>query len=180
MVMILDLNMWKNQMFYEPYDYGQYVDERERIHSIDDEETLKSENKTMFTYEWRANNTNPVTNETYLAGDMVMNSRFEDYPLGWKCVAFVPSLAAMICFVVLIWYFGRWHPTKDDPHGGRLKKRRKNRRPWLFRQFSRSSQRKVPVQTTKLTALSESKSPTIFGASNKSSYPLNYDCTTKL
>ena len=22
--MILDMNMWKNQMFYSPYNYGQY------------------------------------------------------------------------------------------------------------------------------------------------------------
>ncbi len=25
-VMILDMNMWKNQMFYKPYNYGQYED----------------------------------------------------------------------------------------------------------------------------------------------------------
>jgi len=25
MVMILDLNMWKNQLFYAPQDYGQYI-----------------------------------------------------------------------------------------------------------------------------------------------------------
>jgi hypothetical protein len=24
-VMILDLNMWKNQFFYQPEDYGQYI-----------------------------------------------------------------------------------------------------------------------------------------------------------
>ena len=26
-VMILDLNMWKNQLFYKPFDFGQYTDD---------------------------------------------------------------------------------------------------------------------------------------------------------
>lgn len=129
-------------MFYEPYDYGQYVDEREKIHSVKDRESLSSENSTMFTYDWRANNTNPLTNDSYLAGDSVMNSRFEGYALGLKCIAFVPSIAAAICFGVLVWHFGRWHPTRDDPHGGRLQKRRRKRRSWLMRQFSSPSRRK--------------------------------------
>ena len=30
-VMILDLNMWKNQIFYNPLEYGQYTDAEGRF-----------------------------------------------------------------------------------------------------------------------------------------------------
>ena len=31
LVMILDLNMWKNQIFYAPVDYAQSADEKGKI-----------------------------------------------------------------------------------------------------------------------------------------------------
>ena len=137
-------------MFYEPYDYGQYVDDRERVHTVKDDESLESENTTVFTYDWRATNINPLTNKTYLAGDSIVNSRFEGYALGLKCIAFVPSLAAFICFGLLISVFGRWKPTKNDPHGGRLKSRPKKRRSWLMRQFSGGRRRRPHVELLRM------------------------------
>ena len=47
-------------------------------------------------------------------------------PLRYKGLAFIPSLLAFTAIGVLVWYFGRWQPTMDDPHGGRLMRRRKH------------------------------------------------------
>ena len=80
-VLILDMNMWKNQIFYSPYEYGQYIAPDNRIHTVRDVYSLENHNETYLNYEWRRNNTNPLTNESYIAGDMVMNSRFYDIPL---------------------------------------------------------------------------------------------------
>jgi len=41
LVMILDLNMWKNQIFYEPLRYGQYVDGEGFIYTISDKQFLR-------------------------------------------------------------------------------------------------------------------------------------------
>jgi hypothetical protein len=121
--------MWKNQIFYEPYEYGQYIDQNNKIHTVRDVFSLENHNETYLNYEWRTNNTNPLTNESYINGDMVMNSRFHSIPLKYKGMAFLPSLLAFTAIGILIWYFGRWQPTPDDPHGGRLKKRHK--RGWI-------------------------------------------------
>ena len=51
-----------------------------------------------------------------------MESRFHGFPLGVKAIAFIPSFAAFIAFVVLIIIYGRVKPTKHDPYGGRLKR----------------------------------------------------------
>jgi len=34
LVMILDLNMWKNQIFYAPEDFAQCVDEQSKISTL--------------------------------------------------------------------------------------------------------------------------------------------------
>ncbi|XP_076328958.1 transmembrane protein 117-like isoform X2 [Tachypleus tridentatus] len=41
-VMILDLNMWKNQIFYSPNVYGQYIGPTNKIYTVDDQEVLKT------------------------------------------------------------------------------------------------------------------------------------------
>ena len=78
-----------------------------------------------MNFEWRANNTDPLTNQTYMEGDMLMNTLFMGYPLKYKGLAFIPSLFAFVCFVIFIYYFGRWKPKKDDPYAGRMKKVKK-------------------------------------------------------
>ena len=167
--MILDLNMWKNQIFYEPYEYGQYVDTTGKIHTVSNLYTLEDYNRTYLSYDWRKNNTDPLTNETYLDGDKVMNSRYYSIPLKYKGLAFVPSLLAFVSFGLLIWYFGRWKPTPEDPHGGRLKKRKKrgwlntSRRffcgnSWRSRQFSHG-----PVDLTGMTVTKDDGSVSVFG-----------------
>ncbi|CAH1787332.1 unnamed protein product [Owenia fusiformis] len=126
-VMILDLNMWKNQIFYVPYDYGQYTDADYRIHTVLDTDQLIQFNQTQITYAWRSNNTNPQTNMTYLDEDRVMFSRFYDFSYLITGVAFIPSFIGFIIFGVLIWRFGREKPTKKDPYAGRMKKRPKRK-----------------------------------------------------
>ena len=56
---------------------------------------------------------------------MMMNTLYMGYPLKYKGLAFIPSLFAFVCFVIFIYYFGRWKPQQDDPYAGRMKKVRK-------------------------------------------------------
>ncbi|EDO31899.1 predicted protein, partial [Nematostella vectensis] len=106
-VMILDLNMWKNQIFYEPLTYGQYTDPLGYIYTIADKQYLRWANDSMKTYEWRWNHVNPKTNRTYGSDDHKMNTRYHGYTLGLKSMAFVPSLLAFCLFGYLVWLFGR-------------------------------------------------------------------------
>ena len=96
-----------------------------QIYTVRDEYSLQNYNRTYMNFEWRANNTDPLTNQTYMDGDMLMNTLFMGYPLKYKGLAFIPSLFAFVCFVIFIYYFGRWKPKKDDPYAGRMKKVRK-------------------------------------------------------
>lgn len=143
-VMLLDLNMWKNQMFYKPFDYGQYTDSEGRIHTVLDDYSLNTFNESLFTWSYRNETINPLTNETYLDGDLVISTRFYDYSLPIKGIAFIPALVAFIVFGLSVWIFGRFKPTKDDPYGGRLKKRKKKGR-FSFRNIS-SSFRKMELR----------------------------------
>ena len=96
-----------------------------QIYTVRDLYSLHNHNRTHLNYEWRANNTDPETNKTYMEGDMMMNTLFMGYPLKYKGLAFIPSLFAFVCFVIFIYYFGRWKPQEDDPYAGRMKKVRK-------------------------------------------------------
>ncbi len=138
--MILDLNMWKNQIFYSPHVYGQYLDSEDHIITVRDNYSLANHNETYMNFEYRNSTINPLTNLTYIQGDMIMNSRWYGYALAIKCTAFIPSMMAFICFGISVWYVGRWKPTVEDPHGGRLKKRKRLRFSERFR-FRRSSKR---------------------------------------
>ena len=132
MVMILDLNMWKNQIFYAPYEYGQYTNEKGKIFTVKDEYSLENFNETEINYEWRSTEINPATNQTYIEGDVEMNSRFYGLSLGLKSIAFFPCIVSFICFGVTLWFFGRRKPTEKDHYAGRLKKRRKKQRISIF------------------------------------------------
>ena len=105
-VMILDLNMWKNQIFYEPFTYGQYTDPEGYIYTVSDRQFLRWGNRTLMTYEWRWNHINPKTNRTYGLEDVRMNSKYKGYSLTLKCLAFVPSIAAFCIFGYLLWLVG--------------------------------------------------------------------------
>ncbi|XP_072123538.1 transmembrane protein 117 isoform X3 [Mobula birostris] len=112
LVLILDLNMWKNQIFYQPGEYGQYVGPGQKIYTVEDMETLKALNKSTLNWEWRSTNINPMTNRTYVHGDMFLHSRYVGAKLGVKCLAFVPSILAFIFFGFFIWFFGRFQKSE--------------------------------------------------------------------
>lgn len=105
--MILDLNMWKNQIFYDPFTFGQYTDSNGYIYTVSNTTFAKNANKTTLSYDWRWNNINPLTNRTYGEDDMKMNSKYLDFSLGVKGLAFIPSIVAFIIFGVLVWMYGR-------------------------------------------------------------------------
>ncbi|OXB53625.1 hypothetical protein ASZ78_005216, partial [Callipepla squamata] len=111
LVLILDLNMWKNQIFYKPHEYGQYIGPGQKIYTVKDSESLKDLNRTKLSWEWRSNNTNPLTNRTYAEGDMFLHSRYIGSSLDVKCLAFIPSLLAFALFGFFIWFFGRFQKT---------------------------------------------------------------------
>lgn len=107
LVIILDLNMWKNQIFYDPFTFGQYIDSGGYIYSVLDQDFLNSANKTMLSYEWRSQNINPATNQTFSQTDPRMNSKYLAFPLSVKGIAFIPSIVAFLIFGCLIWRYGR-------------------------------------------------------------------------
>ncbi|XP_016306268.1 transmembrane protein 117-like [Sinocyclocheilus anshuiensis] len=115
MVLILDLNMWKNQIFYKPYEYGQYVGPGEKIYTVEDPETLRNFNRSTLTWEWRSTNTDPLTNRTYVQRDMFLHSRYVGVSLDIKCLAFIPSLAAFVLIGFFIWLFGRFQDSETFP-----------------------------------------------------------------
>ena len=107
-VLLLDLNMWKNQIFYEPFAYGQYAGEDGHIFSISDAFTLANyTNKTIYSYDWRNNTIDPTTNKTYITGDYKTNSRYRGYSLAVKGTAFIPSILTFLIFALLIHFFGK-------------------------------------------------------------------------
>ncbi|KAM8802740.1 LOW QUALITY PROTEIN: transmembrane protein 117-like [Rhynchonycteris naso] len=108
LVLILDLNMWKNQIFYKTHEYGQYIGPGQKIYTVKDSESLKDLNRTKLSWEWRSNHTNPQTNKTYAEEDLLLHSRFTGASLDVKCLAFVPSLIAFVWFGFFIWFFGRF------------------------------------------------------------------------
>ncbi|GFR90789.1 transmembrane protein 117 [Elysia marginata] len=125
-VILLDLNMWKNQIFYTPYQYGQYVDEFGRIYSVMDQYSLDNANSSTLTFEYRNVTINPDTKERYILGDTMMNARYHGYTKTVKMLAFVPSLAVFLTFGTMVAIYGRRaKPTQQDPYGGRLRKRRR-------------------------------------------------------
>lgn len=112
LVLILDLNMWKNQIFYRPYEYGQYVGPGDKIYTVEEPETLVNFNRSTLTYDWRSANLDPNTNRSYVEQDMFLHSRYTGSSLDVKCLAFIPSLAAFVLFGFFIWLFGRFQDSE--------------------------------------------------------------------
>lgn len=106
-VMILDLNMWKNQIFYDPFTYGQYTDSNGYIFTVSNTTFVKNANKTTLSHYWRWKHINPMTNRKYGEDDLKMNSKYLNYSLAVKGMAFIPSIAAFIVFGLLVWFYGR-------------------------------------------------------------------------
>lgn len=104
--------MWKNQIFYKPYEYGQYVGPGEKIYTVEEPETLRHFNRSTLTWDWRSTNIDPWTNFTYIHRDMFLHSRYIGTSLDVKCLAFIPSLAAFILFGFFIWFFGRFQDSE--------------------------------------------------------------------
>ncbi|XP_064113173.1 transmembrane protein 117-like isoform X2 [Macrobrachium nipponense] len=126
LVMIFDLNMWKNQIFYTPGPYGQYIDPQSRkVFSVEDPKFVNEMNETMWTWEARSE-INVTTGRPYRTQDMFMYSRFMDYSLPVKCTAFIPSILGFVMLFTLISLYGRFEPNKDGTYGGRLKKKRRS------------------------------------------------------
>ncbi|XP_056272964.1 transmembrane protein 117 isoform X2 [Pseudoliparis swirei] len=115
LVLILDLNMWKNQIFYRPYEYGQYVGPGEKIFTVEEPETLRFFNRSTLTYEWRCDNVNPDSSLPYVERDMFLHSRYVGGRLDVKCLAFIPSLAAFLLFGFFVWLFGRFQDSETFP-----------------------------------------------------------------
>ncbi|CAH2278002.1 transmembrane 117 [Pelobates cultripes] len=113
LVLILDLNMWKNQIFYKPSAYGQYLGPGKKIYTVEDTESLLNLNQSTLSWEWRSNHTDPYTNRSYVEGDMFLHSRFTGASLDVKCLAFIPSLLAFILFGFFISFFGRFQKCEQ-------------------------------------------------------------------
>ncbi|GIY98455.1 transmembrane protein 117 [Caerostris extrusa] len=124
-VMILDLNMWKNQIFYIPSEYGQYTGPNHKVFSIPDLDLLVANNYTLWTYEIRNTQIDPNTNRTLLEGDISMNSRYLGYPLSVKGMAFMPSLIGFAMFGILTYLYGRFPPPTERLVYGRHRKRKR-------------------------------------------------------
>lgn len=106
LVIILDLNMWKNQIFYLPFDFGQYTNSEGNILTIEDRSFLAVANKTMISWEWRNTHMTPF-NQSFTSIDPKMNSKYLGFSLGVKAIAFIPSIATFMTFGLLIWFYGR-------------------------------------------------------------------------
>jgi len=107
LVIILDLNMWKNQIFYSPFVFGQYTDPGGYIYSVTDTKFLETANETTLSYAWRSKTIIPATNESFATTDPGMNSKYLEFALGLKGIAFIPSIVAFLTFGCLIWCYGR-------------------------------------------------------------------------
>ncbi|XP_059178356.1 transmembrane protein 117-like [Physella acuta] len=127
-VILLDMNMWKNQMFYSPQNFGQYVDENNKIYTVTDPLSLEA-NSTVLSLRYRQTHINNLTGELYILGDIEMNSRYVGYPLHLKGFAFIPCLSIFFIFAVMIFIYGRKpKPTENNPYAGRLLKRKRRTR----------------------------------------------------
>ncbi|XP_049958056.1 transmembrane protein 117-like [Schistocerca serialis cubense] len=115
LVMLLDLNMWKNQIFYDPKDFGQYTGPDDKVRTVNEPEILSTGNSSLWTWEYRSQ-INPQTGLPFYEEDMQMNSRYMNYPLSVKWTAFIPSGIGLILFVSLVSLYGRF-PSNQDPVG---------------------------------------------------------------
>ncbi|XP_064480674.1 transmembrane protein 117-like [Ornithodoros turicata] len=137
-VMMLDLNMWKNQIFYYPPDYGQYIGPDNKVRTVPNYTVLATGNRSLWTYESRWYQINPRTNHSLVEDDILMNSRYLGYPLSVKSMAFIPSIVGFLMFGILTYLYGRFPPKTDETAGGRLRRRKPSFRSSWKRERSRT------------------------------------------
>ncbi|XP_076069426.1 transmembrane protein 117-like isoform X2 [Oratosquilla oratoria] len=112
LVLMLDLNMWKNQIFYRPEDYGQYIDPvSKKVYTVESWEVVNSHNASLWTWEARIV-VDPATGDSYLSQDMFMFSRYMGYSMWVKCTAFIPSILGFVMLFTLISLYGRFPPNQ--------------------------------------------------------------------
>ena len=88
MVMMFDLNMWKNQMIYSPEDFGQYVNPKtKKIHVVLNANNVSS---SQFNWQFRAHHINPNTGRPFIENDMVLKSEYHNYHSWIKALSFIP------------------------------------------------------------------------------------------
>nr|XP_027214262.1 transmembrane protein 117-like [Penaeus vannamei] len=110
--MILDLNMWKNQIFYEPGPYGQYIDPVSRkVYTVEDSRFISENNETTWAWEARGE-INGTTGKPYREQDMCMYSRYMGYTLSVKCTAFIPNILGLVMLFTLVSLYGRFPPNQ--------------------------------------------------------------------
>ena len=68
LVMLFDLNMWKNQIFYQPKNYGQYTDAQYRVWTVTNDTILKLDEPYLWSEEARSQ-INMETKLPYMAGE---------------------------------------------------------------------------------------------------------------
>ena len=66
--MLFDLNMWKNQIFYRPQNYGQYTDAQYRVWTVTNETVLALDEPYLWSEEARAQ-INMQTKLPFMAGE---------------------------------------------------------------------------------------------------------------
>uniref|UniRef100_A0A0K2VA05 Transmembrane protein 117 n=3 Tax=Lepeophtheirus salmonis TaxID=72036 RepID=A0A0K2VA05_LEPSM len=106
LVIIFDLNMWKNQIFYYPERYGQYTAVDCRVYTVTNTTILAAGDKSLWTYEARSQ-INSHTQLPYMDDDLYMNSRYMGYSMAIKAFAFIPCVLGFILFFALIGVYGR-------------------------------------------------------------------------
>jgi len=89
---------------------------------------------TEFIYSYATDeafqNATATHNSTYCDTSIPkMESKYFGFSLPVKAIAFIPSLAAFVAFVVLIIIYGRVKPTKSNPYVGRMVKVPKTAKP---------------------------------------------------
>ncbi|KPM11147.1 THEM117 domain containing protein, partial [Sarcoptes scabiei] len=112
-VMMLDLNMWKNQIIYYPLDYGQYVGPKSKVISITDQSSIETMSK--WSFELRKRMINLETNRTFFEDDLKIEARYTGSAWIIKATSLIP--------ILIVYIYGRFPPKTDISLGGRLPKR---------------------------------------------------------
>lgn len=95
--MMLDLNMWKNQIIYYPLDYGQYVGPKSKVISITDQSSIETMSK--WSFELRKRMINLETNRTFFEDDLKIEARYTGSAWIIKATSLIPILIGMKRFV---------------------------------------------------------------------------------
>jgi hypothetical protein len=109
-IIVLDLNMFKNQLFYVPVDYGQYVDSTDRIWTIVDpnylalayeDGLLREGAESLIAWEARMGAVNVTASALT---DVPSNSKYTDQPVAVMAVLGVWQCLMLLFFFGLIGY----------------------------------------------------------------------------